>query len=257
MSDRPSGRGGAGLPSDPATRPTARSMSTAERAVVNVLLVLCALISFALTVTAVAGITDSLRGNQMAPWILGRASGFTSYGLLVLLVLMGLVLSHPGSRRLSWPSRLARLRIHVSLAVFTLVFTVLHIVVLATDSFAGVGWAGVLVPMGSAYRPVGVTLGVVALWSGLVTGATAALAGRALGRAWWPIHKVSALILVLVWGHGFWTGIDTPAMEWFYLSTGALVLLVALSRYLAKTPSDRLAELISADAGTTVHEVGP
>ena len=186
----------------------------------------------------VVGIIDRLHREPMAPWILGRASGFTSYALMVVLVLSGLALSHPAAARLTWPEPTVRLRAHVTLAIFTLAFTVLHIVVLATDSYAGVGWRGSLLPLASDYRPVGVTLGVVAVWAGLVTGLTASLAGRWAGRMWWPIHKAAIVVLGLVWAHGFWTGIDTPSATWFYLATGATVLLVALSRYLARRPSD-------------------
>jgi hypothetical protein len=46
------------------------------------------------------------------------------------------------------------------------------------------------------------------------------------------------VIFCLVWAHGFWTGIDTPSAAWFYLATGAFVLLVAVSRYVARRPSD-------------------
>ena len=104
------------------------------------------------------GIT-SVVGDRMAPWILGRAAGITSYLLLVALTLFGLVLSHPSRARWRRPSAATRIRAHVSLSVFTLVFTVLHIVVLATDKYAGVGWWGTFVPMGSTYRPLPVTLG--------------------------------------------------------------------------------------------------
>ena len=83
---------------------------------------------------------------------------------------------------------------HVSLSVFALAFIVLHVVVLATDSYAGVGSRGALVPMGSGYRPVPVTLGVIALCAGLLAGLTAALAGRVTGRVWWPIHKVAIVV---------------------------------------------------------------
>ena len=100
---------------------------------------------------------------------------------------------------------------HVSLAVFTLAFTALHVVVLATDSYAGVGWRGALVPMAATYRPVPVTLGVIGVYAGLLAGLTAALAGRVTARIWWPIHKVAALSLVLVWVHGVLAGSDTRA----------------------------------------------
>ena len=56
--------------------------------------------------------------------------------------------------------------------------TVLHIVVLATDKYAGVGWWGSFVPMGATYRPLPVTLGVIGLYAGLAAGITAAVKAR-------------------------------------------------------------------------------
>ena len=200
-------------------------------------------IGLALLVAGSAAVTSwcigvavaSVVGNRMAPWILGRASGITSYLLLVALVLLGLALSHPHRARWRRPSAAVRIRAHVSLSVFTLAFTVLHIVVLATDRYAGVGWWGVLVPMGSTYRPMPVTLGVIALWAGLAAGVTAALAGRISRRAWWPVHKVAVLALLLVWLHGILSGIDTPPLLTMYVVTGGAVVGVAVSRYTSTT----------------------
>lgn len=179
------------------------------------------------------GIATSLHRAPMAQWVLGRASGFVAYGLMVVLALSGLFLSHPAAARLSWPPHAMRVRLHVTLSLFTLIFTALHIVVLATDRYALVGWRGSVLPMAAQYRPVGVTLGVIAAWTALLTALTATLAGRVAGRAWWPIHKVAIGVFALVWAHGLWTGIDAPAAAGLYLTTGSMVLLVALSRYIA------------------------
>ncbi|CAB4954553.1 unannotated protein [freshwater metagenome] len=192
-------------------------------------------------------------GDRMAPWILGRAAGITSYLLLVGLVLFGLVLSHPHRARWRRPSVATRIRTHVSLSVFTLVFTVLHIVVLATDKYAGVGWWGSFVPMGSTYRPLPVTLGVIGLYSGLLAGITAALAGRIARRVWWPIHKIAIISLLLVWLHGVLAGIDTPAMLSLYVVTGVAVLVLAVSRYTTSSVRDEVAEL----AGRRATEITP
>ena len=132
--------------------------------------------------------------------------------------------------------------------MFTLVFTVLHIVVLATDKYAGVGWRGTFVPMASTYRPLPVTLGVIALYAGLAAGLTAALAGRISRRAWWPIHKVAIVSLVLVWLHGILAGIDTPAILTMYVLTGGLVVFVAVSRYTTRTVRAEVKELADVRA---------
>jgi hypothetical protein len=198
----------------------------------------------------------SVVGDRMAPWILGRAAGITSYLLLVALVLMGLVLSHPASSMWRRPSAATRIRTHVSLSVFTLVFTALHIVVLATDKYAGVGWWGAFVPMGASYRPLAVTLGVIALYAGLAAGLTAALAGRISARVWWPIHKVAIVSMVLVWLHGVLAGIDTPALLALYVATGFAVIALAMSRYLTESHRDEVEELAVVRASELVAADG-
>lgn len=207
-------------------------------------------LSAALSGWLIGRTVTGLAGDQMAPWILGRSAGVTAYFLLVLLVVTGLVLAHPMRARLRLPSTTTRIRLHIGLAVFTLVFTVLHIVVLATDEYAQVGWAGALIPMSSEYRPVPVTLGVLGLYAGLAAGVTAAFASRWAARAWWPIHKVASVALVLVWAHGVTAGIDTPALLTMYLVTGAAVLALAISRYVTRTPRDRVEELKGGHALT-------
>jgi hypothetical protein len=191
----------------------------------------------------------AVSGNKQAPWILGRAAGVTSYVLLVVLVSFGLLLSHPWRTRYERPSTATRLRIHVSLAVFTLAFLVLHVLVLATDSYAGVGLRGALLPMGATYRPVPVTMGLIGAYAGLLAGLTAGLSGRVSARVWWPIHKVAALSLVAVWVHGVLSGSDTHFLLALYLATGAFVALLAVSRYAARTPRDLVAELTGAPRG--------
>lgn len=218
---------------------------------------LLAIVAGAATVGLVGWIVlETLQGSSKIPWVLARASGFSSYLLLVALVATGLVLSHPWTRRLRRPSAATRLGLHVALATFTLAFTVLHVIVLATDPWAQVGWRGALLPMASEYRPVPVTLGVIALWAGLFTGVTARLAGGIAARVWWPVHKVASGLLVLVWGHSVLAGTDTPALRWYYVASGIAVLGLAVTRYAARTPADRVAELSrSLDLGPPEHHV--
>jgi hypothetical protein len=182
-------------------------------------------------------------GNHNAPWIVGRASGITAYLLLVAVVTMGLLLAHPWRTRLHRPSTVTRIRVHAVLAGFALAFTALHVLVLATDPYAGVGWTGALLPMGASYRPAPVTLGVIGLYSGLISGITAALAGRIAARVWWPLHKMSAAALALVWLHGLLAGSDALALLLMYGFSGAAVIALAISRYVATTPRDQVEAL--------------
>jgi hypothetical protein len=178
-------------------------------------------------------------GDRMEPWIVGRAAGVAAYLLLVALVLLGLALSHPWRTRVAWPGTGSRIRTHIALALFTLAFTALHVGVLATDRYAGVGWWGAFVPMGASYRPAATTLGVLGVWTGVLAGLTAAAAGHLPRRMWWPLHKIAVLSLIAVWLHGILAGSDSTALRVLYISTGAVVLVVAVSRYATRTPADK------------------
>lgn len=211
-----------------------------------------ALAAAAGSIVIVWGMTQQTLGSQMAIWVLGRAAGVASYVLLLLLVVTGLVLSHPWARHLSFPAPRTRLTIHATLSLFTLAFTVLHLVVLALDPWAKVGWIGALLPMASGYRPVAVSLGVLALWAGVVTGVTARFAGSFAARHWWPIHKVAAALLLLVWAHSVFAGSDVAGLTVFYIVTGLFVVALAVTRYAARTPADHVNDL-TRDLATHDH----
>ena len=170
----------------------------ASRRVARLVAVMAACgVSAALSGWLVGTTAVAVSGNRNAPWIIGRAAGLSAYLLMVLLVATGHVLSHPGRARLRRPGPATRIRLHVSLAVFTLALTGLHVVVLATDSYAGVGWRGTLVPMGSTYRPVPVSLGVIALYAGLLAGRSipsgpACPASRRRRTSRWPARRRAA-----------------------------------------------------------------
>ena len=198
-----------------------------------------------------AGITGALlgyawmtaTGADMGLWVIARASGLVSYLLLTAVTVVGLLLASPPRSAARFIGVAQRLRLHVLLAMFALVFVVLHVFVLAIDPWAEVGWWGALVPFGSAYRPLPVTLGLLALWSGLISGVTAGLAGRGLGRMWLPLHRLAAAGWVLAWLHGVLAGSDTGAWLWMYGVTGALVLILVLRRIMTRTPKDELDDL--------------
>jgi hypothetical protein len=188
----------------------------------------------ALSAALVGRTVTALAGDPKAPWLLGRAAGITAYLLLVLLTATGLVLAHPAAARLRRPHPVTRLRLHAWLAAFTLAFVALHVVTLATDRYAHVGWAGALLPLASAYRPLPVTFGVLGLWSGLAAGVTAALAGRGAGRWWWRVHQIAVASLVLVWAHAVLAGSDTGALLALYAVTGVAVAALGLARHAAR-----------------------
>lgn len=180
-------------------------------------------------------------GAEHPKWLLARVSGVAALLMITALVVLGLLLAHPRGTVLRSLPRATLLRIHVGLAAFAAVFTALHVVVLALDEYAGVGWAGVLLPLGAEYRPLPVTLGWLALYAGLAAGLTARFAGQ-LGRIWFPLHRVTIVTYAVVWGHGIWTGSDTGVLLPLYAGSALLVITAAVSRYVVAPVRTSLGE---------------
>lgn len=175
--------------------------------------------------------------TRMLPWILGRGLGVAGYLTLVSLVATGIWFRHPWRRPAPRPDGTVLLRVHATLASATAVLVAGHLVALALDRYAGVGWSGAFVPGRSHYRTVAVALGTAAVYLGLLVAATAALAGRLFVRhRWRAVHRLGTACFASVWIHGVLAGSDAAALRPLYVGTGVLVVTTAVtSRYAART----------------------
>ncbi|CAN5403605.1 hypothetical protein BH09ACT4_BH09ACT4_12990 [soil metagenome] len=177
--------------------------------------------------------------DDMPKWAFARATGVTSYLMLTAVTVLGLLLSHPRRAQWRWPDLVVRLRLHIAAAALAILFTVGHVVILATDDFADVGWLGAIVPFAAQYRPVATGLGVLAFWSVLLSTVTASLAGRrGVRRVWWPLHKIAAVAFCLSWVHAVVGGTDVIVLLGVYVSTGLLIVWLAIWRYASRNPTD-------------------
>lgn len=192
-------------------------------------------------VGAAASILAVLATDQVLPatsahqaelriWLGARAAGFTAMLLLAVQVTFGLVLSHP-TNKATWRLSKRLFPWHEHAWVFTLAFTIVHVVAIAADEYADVGVIGALVPGLSEYRSVPVAVGTLALYALLVTGLTARFT-RLLPAGWWlRLHRLGLAVLGLAWIHGVLAGTDTPELGWLYGATFAVVALAATYRY--------------------------
>lgn len=173
--------------------------------------------------------------DRMLPWIVGRGLGVAAYLSLTALAGLGLWFRHPwrrGARALLRPATV--LRAHAALAAAAAVLVSGHVVALALDPYAHVGWSGAFVPGLSHYRPFAVGLGTVALILGVLVGSSAALAGRIVGRHWLGVHRLAVLAFASAWLHGIEAGSDVATLRWLYLSSGVLITVLAVSRTTAR-----------------------
>jgi sulfoxide reductase heme-binding subunit YedZ len=198
---------------------------------------LATLVALGAVVALVAlGVTDQIlpatdpRTADLRPWVAARAFGVTAYLLLTLEVGLGLVLSHPRNTA-QWRTTRQVLPWHEMVTVFLGAFLVLHIVLLALDEYAGVGWIGAFVPGMATYRPPAVAVGSIALYALVITAVTAKWT-RLLPSGWWlKVHRFTAVAFVLAWGHAVLAGTDGGALTPLYLSTGVVIVALAAHRW--------------------------
>ena len=95
---------------------------------------------------------------QMRVWLAARAAGFTAYLILTFIVAVGLVLSHPVNKS-TWKLSKHIFPWHENLFVFALAFTVVHVISIVLDPYAGVGLLGAVIPGLSTFRSVPVAIG--------------------------------------------------------------------------------------------------
>ena len=180
-----------------------------------------------------AVLTTPVVHSRYFPWIVGRALGLSAYCCLCVLVALGIWLRHPWRLRWTLFRHESVLRYHAVLAGATVLLVVGHLASLASDSYAGVGWIGALLPGRSVYRPVPVGLGVAAWWGLLLIAGTAGIGGRLVGRRWLPIHRLAMPVFATVFAHGVLAGTDGGRLRLIYAASGGLILVLRLSRHLA------------------------
>lgn len=169
--------------------------------------------------------------SRYFPWITGRALGIAGFVSLSALVALGIWMRHPWRFRQPLIHAETRLRLHSTLAIATVALIAGHLVSLASDRYAGVGWVGAFVPGLSRYRTLAVALGVIALFFMVLLILTAWAAGRRGARHWSAIHRFALLTYVLVWFHGVLAGTDTSALRGLYVATAVGIGVLALTRY--------------------------
>jgi hypothetical protein len=196
--------------------------------------------------------------SRYFPWLTGRALGIAAYLALTALVLLGIWMRHPWRLRRPVVHSETRLRVHATLASATIALVAGHVVSLASDKYAGVGWIGAIVPFKALYRPTAVALGVIAMLFMVLLFATARSAGRRGARHWLIYHRLASANFVLVWLHGVMAGTDTAVLRPLYVGTGGVVAFLAMTRYSVDRWSQRGDDIIEAPgAPVTVPHPGP
>lgn len=161
----------------------------------------------------------------MTIWWIARALGLVALLALTSATALGAVSTRGGVDRRSRDRRTVVQLAHRSSALVGLSALVLHVVLLVLDTHVDLTIGSVLVPFTSGFAPLGVGLGVLALWAFVAAAASGALRGRLAGtrvspRVWRAVHLSGYAGWALSLGHGLLTGTDTGT--WWSSATYAL-----------------------------------
>ena len=189
-------------------------------------------------------------------WYFTRATGIVALVLLTASVVLG-ILSLRRTSTMVWP-RFITAGLHRSVSLLVVLVLVGHVVTAELDTFAPIGWAAVILPFASAYRPVWLGLGTVAL-DMLVALAVTSLLRKHLGyRTWRAIHWLAYLCWPIAVLHGVGTGTDTR-LSWVLGITAVCVAAVTSSgiwRLAEGWPSGASTRVAVASLGAVVLAAG-
>ena len=143
-------------------------------------------------------------------WYTMRATGVVALVLLTGTMVLGILTAgRSGSR--TWPA-FARADLHKRVSLLAMVFLGLHVLTAVLDTYVSVGWAAVLVPFASPYRPLWTGLGTVGVDLMVAVGVSSALRQRISARTWRGIHWLAYGSWPVAMAHSLGMGTDASTL---------------------------------------------
>ncbi len=188
-------------------------------------------------------------------WFITRATGAVSLVLLTLSVTVGIV--HVRRTQIAGVPRFVLDSVHRTASLLAVAFVVVHIVTTLLDGYAPISLLDVVIPFGSAYRPVWLGLGTVAFDLLIAITITSLLRRRLGHRPWRAIHWLAYASWPVALVHGLGTGSDART-HWLLVLSGVCVTAVlagVVVRVRTGWP-DHLATRVSALGAAAVLALG-
>ncbi len=193
--------------------------------------------------------------NPSAYWYLTRGTGAVSLALLTLTVALGVA----NVRRVH-AERLPRFvidAVHRNASLLAVVFVAVHVVTSLLDGYAPIRLADVVLPFGSAYRPLWLGFGALSLDLLVAVIVTSLLRRRFGHRAWRATHWLAYASWPVALLHSLGTGSDTRTTWMLVLTGGCLIVVIVavVARATAGWPQ-HLGARVTALAGAGLVPLG-
>lgn len=142
-------------------------------------------------------------------WWIDRSAGLLALVLLTLVVVLGLLSAGRSRKPQMW--RAAVQGLHRQLPLTATVLLAVHVGTAVTDSYVPLRPLDAVVPFASAYRPVWIGFGTLAVDIVLTLVVSGLLRSRIRPRAWRAVHKLAYLLWPLAALHAIGNGTDVRA----------------------------------------------
>ena len=152
------------------------------------------------------GAPDDRDFPSIALWYASRATGVVSLLLLTLVVMLGILVNRQG--RLPGLPAFAVTGLHRSLSLLAVLFIAVHVATAVIDPYVSIGLAAVVIPFASAYQPLWLGLGAVALDLIAALVVTSLARAHLSRRAWRGIHWLAYAAWPVALVHGLGSSTD-------------------------------------------------
>lgn len=191
-------------------------------------------------------------------WYVTRSSAILAWVVLSISVVWGILLSTRVARRIDNPAWLQDL--HRYLSGMGVVLVGVHMLSLMLDGYAHFTLAQLFVPFTSTIKPIGVAIGISAMYLLLAVWGSSMLRERLPKRVWRAIHYASYAIVLAVALHAGLTGSDVGE-PWYTVLAGAIIGTLAAAtilRVLVGSPARTAGtEKATQERGVAAAELRP
>ncbi len=198
------------------------------------------------------GVLAAATTGPTALWYLTRATGVVTLILLTLSVALGV--ANACRAQTEHVPRFVFDAVHRNASLLAVAFLLVHIITSLLDGFAPIRLMDVVIPFGSAYRPLWLGFGAVA-FDLLIAVTLTSIFRRRLGyRSWRATHWLAYASWPVALVHGLGTGSDTKT-SWMLALTGVclfVVIVAVLARAIAGWPDHFGARLATIAASAAV-----
>ena len=166
-----------------------------------------------------------MHASNIALWYASRATGVVSLVLMTCVVLLGLLVSR--QRRLPGLPRFGVVHLHRYLSLLAVGFLTVHVLTAVADSYVSITLAAVVLPFASAYKPVWLGLGAVAIDLVAAVIVTSLIRARIGRKTWRFVHWLAYAAWPVAVVHSIGTGPDLRGGGLLWLAIGCVLTVGA------------------------------